>query len=338
MAQALRRSDPQGTILYIGRRGGPEAQVAAGQGFEVRLIPAAGLNRDHWWRNWRLPVTLPSAFWHALGAVRAFRPDVMLGTGGYVAAPVVAAARVRDIPVVLQEQNVRPGWATRLAVPAAWAVAVGFAETTARIRAARVITTGNPVRDEFRGSAEPPVGVQRILVMGGSQGARRLNDVLLSALPRLLERPQLTVTHLTGERDYPVVLERSRTLPESVHARYHPEAFCSDMAALLRATDLVVSRAGAMTIAEATALGRPLILVPGAFGGGHQVENARAVARAGAAVVIADRDLTVDRLLQEVGALSDDVVRFTQLCRASLALGRPHASDAVVALLRQSAG
>ncbi len=334
----MRRSDPQGTILYIGRRGGPEAQIAARQGLDVRLIPAAGLNRDHWWRNWRLPLTLPVAFGQALAAVRAFHPHVMLGTGGYVAAPVVAAARVSGVPVVLQEQNVRPGWATRLAVPAAWAIAVGFAETATRVRAARVITTGNPVRDEFAVPAQPPARVQHILVMGGSQGARHLNDVLLAALPRLLERPLLTVTHLTGERDFRAVQARAQTLPEGVRARYRLEAFCSDMAPVVRATDLVVSRAGAMTIAEAAALGRPLILVPGAFGGGHQVENARAVQRAGAAVVIADRDLSPDRLLQEIGALCDDGTRFAELCRASRAFGRPHASDAVVAMLRQAAG
>lgn len=337
MAQALRRSDSQGTILYVGRQGGPEATLARAEGLETRLIPAAGFNRDHLGRNWRLPLVLPAAFWQAMRAVQAFRPDVMLGTGGYVAAPVVAAARVHGVPVVLQEQNVRPGWATRLAVPAAWAIAVGFEETVRRIRAARVVVTGNPVRAAFTLPAPAPPGPHRILLMGGSQGARHLNEVLVASLPRLLAAPGRVMVHLAGQRDFEAMRVATQALDPLFRQRYQLEAFREDMDAVLRASDLIIARAGGMTIAEATALGRPLILVPGTFGGGHQMENAEAAERAGAAIVIRDREFTPDRLVHEVEALATQPERFDRLCRASLAVGRPHAADAVVELLRQAA-
>jgi UDP-N-acetylglucosamine--N-acetylmuramyl-(pentapeptide) pyrophosphoryl-undecaprenol N-acetylglucosamine transferase len=336
VAQALRRSDSQGSILYVGRQGGPEASLARAQGLETRLIPAAGFDRDRLGRNWRLPLVLPAAFWQATRAVHAFRPDVMLGTGGYVAAPVVAAARVQGVPVVLQEQNVRPGWATRLAVPTAWAIAVGFEETVRRIRAARVVVTGNPVRAAFAEPARAPERPARILLMGGSQGARHLNEVLVAALPRLLAPPDRVVVHLAGERDFEAMRLATQGLDPLLRLRYRLEAFREDMDALLRASDLVIARAGGLTIAEATALGRPLMLVPGTFGGGHQMENAGAAERAGVAIVIRDREFTADRLVREVESLATQPDRFDRLCRGSLAFGRPHAADAVVELLRQA--
>ncbi len=302
----------------------------------MRLIPAAGFNRDHLWRNWRLPLVLPLGFWQALRVVRAYRPHVMLGTGGYVAAPVVAAARVQGVPIVLQEQNVRPGWATRLTVPAAWAVAVGFADTSTRIQAARVVVTGNPVRAVFAEEAPSPQRPERILLMGGSQGAHHLNEVLVQALPSLLKRPGLTITHLAGARDFGAIQIATAHLDQALRPRYQLEAFREDMAGLLRNTDLVISRAGAMTIAEATALGRPLILIPGKFGGGHQKDNAAAVERAGAAVVIPDGQLTPARLVDAVESLLSDPQRFEGLCRASRAFGRPHAAEGIVELLRQA--
>jgi len=336
VAQALRRSDPRGTILYIGRRGGPEAAIAGAYQLDARLIPATGLNRDHPWRNWRLPLVLPAGFWQAFRAVRAFHPDVLLSTGGYVAPPVVAAARVQGVPVVVQEQNVRPGWATRLAVPAAWAVALGFAEAGARIAAARVVVTGNPVRAGFEAEGPAPRALRRILFMGGSQGARHLNDVVVAGLPSLLRRPEMEIIHLAGERDFASVQAQTQRLSPLLTSRYRLQAGEDDMPTLMRSCDLVAGRAGAMTIAEATALGRPLILVPGRFGGGHQAENAEAARQAGAAVVIRDAELSPDRLVQEVEGLVQDPARFEHLCRASRAFGRPHAADAVVELLRQA--
>jgi UDP-N-acetylglucosamine--N-acetylmuramyl-(pentapeptide) pyrophosphoryl-undecaprenol N-acetylglucosamine transferase len=173
--------------------------------------------------------------------------------------------------------------------------------------------------------------------MGGSQGARHLNEVLVAALPRLLAPPARAVVHLAGQRDFDAIRAATEALDPLLKPRYRLEAFREDMDALLRASDLVIARAGGMTIAEATALGRPLILVPGTFGGGHQMENAAAAERAGVAVVIRDREFTADRLIHEIETLTAQPERFDRLCRSSLAFGRPHAADAVVELLRQAA-
>ena len=266
---------------------------------------------------------MPVALRAALRIVDRFRPDVVLGMGGYVMAPAVAAARIRRIPYVLHEKDVRPGLATRFFAARAAAVCTTLPGTERSLPGS--VRTGVPLRQGFE-ARTPAVPPKRLLITGGSQGARHLNEAAWSALSSLLERFE-EVIHVAGRQGADGVARHARD-------RYTGLAYVDDMAALMARADLVVSRAGVSTIAEAAAVGLPMVLVPGTFGGGHQEENARAMVEAGAAVRIADDELTGESLVQALEGLDSD--RLSHMARASAAAGIRDSARRVVAVLREA--
>jgi len=276
----------------------------------------------------------------ASGILRRFQPDVVVGAAGYVSVPVVAAALLRRIPIVLLEQNAHPGRTTRLFAKRARAVAASFAETAARLDGAHVVHTGNPVRPEVKALAGAPLHqrCEHVLVMGGSQGARRINDAVAGSIRALLEHhPDLRVTHQCGARDAEWSVPVRAGLPEELRERYTVRAFFDDVADRIRDADLVVMRAGGSSLAEVTVLGRPMILVPYPFAGAHQVDNAMPYVRAGAAALIPDEECGAERLRSEIERVVDDPALWQRMATASRAAGRPDADDAVVALIREAA-
>jgi UDP-N-acetylglucosamine--N-acetylmuramyl-(pentapeptide) pyrophosphoryl-undecaprenol N-acetylglucosamine transferase len=246
--------------------------------------------------------------------------------GGYVMAPAVAAARRRHIPYVLHEKDVRPGLATRYFARGAAAVCTTLPGTEKRLKDVRVVLTGVPLRDGFA-PRTPDAPPRRLLVTGGSQGARRLNEAVWSALDALCAKFE-EVIHVAGAQGADGIARHTRD-------RYRGVSFADDMATLMRGADLVVSRAGVGTIAEATAIGLPMILVPGTFGGGHQEENADAMVDAGAAIRIADADLSGETLLSTIAGLDDD--RLRAMAAASARSGRRDAAQRVLAVLHEVA-
>jgi UDP-N-acetylglucosamine--N-acetylmuramyl-(pentapeptide) pyrophosphoryl-undecaprenol N-acetylglucosamine transferase len=258
---------------------------------------------------------------------------VVLGTGGYVSAPVVLAAAAVRVPVVLQEQNAMPGRATRLLSRVARVVATAYPES-ARYLHAKAVVTGTPVRSEFWNRREDfPVRPQRLLILGGSQGAHRINEAVAAAVPELTGRLGLDVWHQTGERD----LRGLESLGSS-GGRYHPFAFADDLPEKVYAADLVVSRAGAGSISEVSAAGIPMLLIPGPFAGGHQRLNAQPFERAGAARVIADEECDGPRLTREITAIADDPAVYSKMVIAMRGLGRPQAAEEVAGLLQAAVG
>jgi len=310
----------------VGRAGGPEERLVPAAGFDLETIRVRGLDRDALWKNVTLPVLIPLALGAALRIVDRFRPDVVLGMGGYVMAPAVAAARRRGIPYVLHEKDVRPGLATRYFARRAAAVCTTLPGTEKRLKDVRVVLTGVPLRDGFA-PRTPDVPPRRLLVTGGSQGARRLNEAVWSALDSLCTKFE-EVIHVAGAQGTDGITKHARD-------RYRGIAFADDMPGLMRSADLVVSRAGVGTIAEATAIGLPMILVPGTFGGGHQEENAVAMVEAGAAIRIADPDLSGETLLSAIAGLDDDHLR--AMAAASARSGRRDAAKRVLAVLHEVA-
>ncbi len=293
-------------------------------GFELATVTIRGLDRDALWKNLALPALVPASLRAGLRIVDTFRPDVVLGMGGYVMAPAVAAARLRGVPYVLHEKDVRPGLATRIFAGKAAAICTTLPGTERRLGGLRVVLTGVPLRDGFV-PRKPEVPPRRLLITGGSQGARKLNQAVWSGLDELLSRFE-EVIHVAGRQGAGGVGEHAR-------ARYTGMAFTDDMAQLMSRADLVVSRAGVGTIAEATAVGLPMILVPGTFGGGHQEENASAMVEAGAAVRVADAELTGPRLADTLAGLGED--RLRAMARASTSVGRRDAAQRVLAVLRE---
>ena len=332
VAQALSQSEPDSTLLYVGRRGGIEEQVVPRSGLPFKTIVAAKLDMEQLWRNWSVPFIVPWALLQSARIVRAFRPDVVLGTGGYVSAPLVLSAAAFRVPVVLQEQNALPGRTTRLLSHVARVVATAYPESARYLHATSVVT-GTPVRKEFwQRRTDFPTHPGRLLILGGSQGAHRINEAVAAALPELVGRLGLDVWHQTGQRDF----NQMETLQVNLGppgSRYHPFAFDEDLGPRVHNADLVLSRAGAGTISEVSAVGIPMLLVPGPFAGGHQRLNVEPYEAAGAAVTIPDAECDGPRLVREVSEIVHDPVRYSKMVGAMGSLGRPHAAEQVAALI-----
>ncbi|HEY8761913.1 MAG TPA: UDP-N-acetylglucosamine--N-acetylmuramyl-(pentapeptide) pyrophosphoryl-undecaprenol N-acetylglucosamine transferase [Candidatus Dormibacteraeota bacterium] len=325
VALAFRAEQPGGELLLVGRSGGPEERLVPEAGFPLRTVAIRGLDRDAPARNLALPVVIPAALREGGRIVDEFRPDVVLGVGGYAMAPAVWAARRRGIPYVLAVFE-SGGLANRLFQRRAAAACVSFADDVERFVTARTVLTGYPLRPGFA-PGDPRVPARRLLVIGGSQGARRINETIWSALDALLDRFEVVV-HLTGEQGRVRSAEFTRT-------GYRPLAFVPDVASLMAEADLVICRAGVGTLAEVTAVGLPAIVVPGTFGGAHQVRNADRLVRVGAALKLEDDDLASDSLLAAIDGL--DAHRLRSMAAASRALGRPDAARDILAVLRQVA-
>jgi UDP-N-acetylglucosamine--N-acetylmuramyl-(pentapeptide) pyrophosphoryl-undecaprenol N-acetylglucosamine transferase len=325
VAQAFRDEQPQAPVLLVGRAGGLEERVVPAAGFQLETLRVRGLDRDAPWKNALLPALLPAALAAALRVVDRFRPDVVLGVGGYVMAPALGAAGVRRLPYVLQVSE-SGGLANRMFRRGAAAACVTFPRDVEAFPTRRTVLTGYPLRRGFR-RGTPRVPPEVLLVMGGSQGARRLNRAVWGALDGLLRRFR-EVVHLTG-------FQGEREAAGLRRPGYRPLPFSEEVPELMAGADLIVCRAGVGTCAELTAVGLPAVLVPGPFGGGHQERNAEELARAGAAVRVADSDLSPEVLLRVLDGLGEG--RLRAMARASAGLGRPDAARAIVRVLEEVA-
>ncbi len=291
------------------------------------------------------PLRLAASVPQAAAILARTRPAAIFTTGGYVAVPVLLAAAPLGIPVVLWDGNVIPGRAVRLTARLADVLAVSF-EATCRALAgstrAPCYVTGTPIRDisgidraAARARLEIPPGERVLLVFGGSQAVRRLNTAVAGALPRLVER--ITVVHVTGHEGYAAALAAREALPAERRGRYRPHPFLrEEMLAALAAADLVVGRAGSSTLAEAAALGLPLVVVPYPHAAGHQIANAAELVDAGAARVIDDAAFDAEALV-DAAALLDDPEAHVRMSAAARALGRPGAAAAVADLVLAAA-
>jgi len=341
VAEALRQTDPEVAITYVGRADGPESQLVPMAGIDFSGLRLGSMGSSPVSSAPRLALRLPLVYREASRLLRRFRPQVVLATGGYVCVPVALAARRRSTPVLLLEQNLLPGRAVHWLAPRVQLVASSFPETAQLLPRAKVICTGNPVRLSFAelvGRPQPPEAPPTLLVMGGSQGARRLNEVLLEALPSLLRAmPQLTVVHLTGPADHDQVMAAAGEAGLLLGGRYQPWPFAPDIAERLASASLVVMRAGGSSLAEVACLGRPMVLVPYPHAGEHQSANARPFERAGAARLIADQDLTPELLERTVQEVIEDPQLWRTMAQASASMARPKAALDVAARLHQLA-
>ncbi len=290
------------------------------------------------------PIRLGLSIPQAIAILVRRRPAAIFTTGGYVAIPVLVAARLLRIPTLLWEGNVVPGRSVRATAGLASVVAVSFAATCEALGRSGpdgrgpCLQTGTPIRDTRtidRLAAREGLGLaggdRLVLVFGGSQAVRRLNQAVADALPQLVER--VHVIHVTGDDGYAAALAGRAALPEALRGRYRPEPYLRDgMLTALAAADLVIGRAGSSTLAEATALGLPLVLVPYPHAGGHQRANAALIAEAGAALIVEDEAFDAAALLDAVSIAETPAVH-ARMAAAARATGRPGAADAVAEVL-----
>ena len=335
VAEELKRLAPDTQILFVGGDRGLEGRVVPEAGFELATIPARGLPRRAWWKVPGALLQNTGAFMKAMGIVNSYKPDVVLGTGGYVSAPVVVAGWVAKKPVLLQEQNAVPGLTNRMLARIADEVHVAFTESrTWFARKDRLKLSGNPVRrmilsgDRRQALARFGLNEQAatVFVFGGSRGARRINEATLDAMARLRGGLNAQFILQTGKEDFAWAKERAEKeqLPVTVvpYLTHIHEAYA--------AADLVVCRAGAMTLAEIAACGVPAILVPYPFAAyDHQVTNAQNLAERGGAVMILDSDLTGERLATEVQRLVKDRPTLIKMSSNARRFARPDAAERI---------
>ncbi|MFN2463351.1 MAG: undecaprenyldiphospho-muramoylpentapeptide beta-N-acetylglucosaminyltransferase [Candidatus Dormibacteria bacterium] len=325
VAQALAELEPGAEVLYIGRRGGMEEEIVPTHGLELETISIRGIQPEPW-RNWRLPYQLPASVARAAGIIRRFRPTVVFGTGGYVVGAVGLAALLTQRPLFLMVPDAYPGKTIRALSSRARTVFAAFETTRNYLPKGTVEVSGTPLRREFWNLPERErTALRRLLVYGGSQGAHRLNRAVEESLKSLMEIPDLAIHHVSGRADHADLAAFREGLPEEARARYQVVPFDADMVGRLQEADLVVARAGG-GVAEMIAVGVPMVLVPGAFAGGHQRLNADPLVAAGAAVVVPDEELSGVRLAGEVRRLATEPGRLAAMAGASRAQGRPQAA------------
>jgi UDP-N-acetylglucosamine--N-acetylmuramyl-(pentapeptide) pyrophosphoryl-undecaprenol N-acetylglucosamine transferase len=335
VARALAARRPDVQLSFAGTAQGIEARVVPREGFPLDVIRSGGLKGKSVADRARGALLVPVSLADAWRVVSARKPDLVIGVGGYSSGPLVLAAALRGVPTMLLEQNAVPGLTNRLLARVVRAAAVTF-ESTAAFFGAKAFVSGNPVRPEFFERAGPSresgvdehASITRVLVFGGSQGAHAINMAMVEAAPQLAAGgPHLHLTHQTGERDVEVVrgAYREAGIPAVV------EPFLYDMGRRLGQADLVVSRAGATTLAELTAAAKPAILVPlPTATDDHQRRNAEALAARGAADVLLQAEMNGGEIARRILALAGDEPRRERMAGAARALARPDAASVIV--------
>jgi UDP-N-acetylglucosamine--N-acetylmuramyl-(pentapeptide) pyrophosphoryl-undecaprenol N-acetylglucosamine transferase len=332
VARALKARDPEAQVSFAGTSAGIEARVIPGTEFPLDVIRSAGLKGKSIVARARGAALLPLGGVDAWRLIARRKPDVVIGVGGYSSGPVVALAALRGIPTMVLEQNAVPGLTNRLLASLVSRAAVTY-EASLKYFGTKGFVSGNPVRREFLEGHDDPghdaafsATQVRVLVFGGSQGAHAINMALVEAAPRLAATAVDFVCQ-TGVRDFDLVREAF----ERHRVQGRVERFIDAMDREMKAAGLVVSRAGATTLAEVTAAGRPSILIPlPTATDDHQRHNARTLEAAGAAELLEQKDLTGERLAERILALAGDREKRRRMSVAARQLARPRAADDIV--------
>jgi len=336
VANELRRRDPSSVVRFVGTARGLETRLVPQASFELSIIESAGLKNVGLGARVRGLALLPKSFLAARRLIREFRPDVVIGAGGYVSGPVLLTASWMRLPTLVMDSNALPGWTNRVLARFIDKAAVSFAEALPHFRGKGVLT-GNPVRAEFFEIPEKrrDAGQVSLLVFGGSQGARAINEAMIAALPQLSSRKEvLRITHQTGEADYEKV--RSAYEAASWNENVVVRRYLDEMTEEFAKADLIICRAGATTSAELVAAGKAAIMIPFPLAADdHQRKNAAALQAAGAARMILQKDLTGARLAREIESFIEAPNEITRMETASRKLARRDAAAVTVDLIER---
>ncbi|HEX8142749.1 MAG TPA: undecaprenyldiphospho-muramoylpentapeptide beta-N-acetylglucosaminyltransferase [Pyrinomonadaceae bacterium] len=336
VAKEVMRRDERSEVRFVGTARGLETRLVPQAGFELSLIESAGLKNVSVAARVRGLWLLPKSFIAARRLIREFRPDVVVGAGGYVSGPVLLTAALMGVPTLVMESNALPGWTNRVLARFVDRATVSFEAALPYFRGKGVVT-GNPVRREFFDIPAKRRDATRfsVLVFGGSQGARAINEAMVAALPLMREqRDALFMTHQTGEADFDKV--RKGYEAAGWAERSDVRRYIDDMVAMFAASDLIICRAGATTSAELVAAGKAAIMIPFPFAADdHQRKNAEALQAEGAARMILQQELTGERLAAEIIRLVAAPDELTRMEEASRRLARGDAAKATVDLMEK---
>jgi len=337
LAQRLLEQDAEAKVLFVGTERGLESRLLPQLELPLQTIDIRGLVGKDLVDKLKLLPKLLKSLAQSRGIIKEFHPDIVVGVGGYASGPVLLAALLMKVPTLIHEQNAWPGLTNRLLARWADRVCLSFPEADRAFHMGRTMLTGNPLRKGMDECPPLPTGQPRLLVFGGSQGARAINEAMLAAVPELKGlKQQPKILHQTGEADR-----------EKVEAGYaelgwqdvEVVSFINDMSAAYANAHLVVSRAGATTIAELTACGRPSLLIPYPHAaGGHQAANAESLARNGAAMLLHQREISGGRFAGLLRDMLSDRKLLERMAGAASSLGRRGAADTILKECRRLVG
>lgn len=336
IAEHLLEQEPESEVMFIGTERGIESKVLPEMGLPLQTIDIGGLAGTGMTGKMKMLPKIWKSLRQSSRILDAFGPQVVVGVGGYASGPMLLAAHFKGYPILIHEQNAWPGWTNRLLARWADRICLSFNETDRAFHHGRTVLTGNPLRKGMEDCPSLPEGDPVLLVFGGSQGARAINETLVAALPKMEKlKGRLTIIHQTGEANL-----------EKVQAGYRDAGwedsevvpFINDMVTAYGRAHLVLCRAGATTISELTACGRPSVLIPFPYAAGdHQSVNATTLAEKGAALVLPQGDLTSDRLATLLSETLLERNLLLSMSGAAKSLGRPGAAEQILHQCREIA-
>lgn len=350
IADRIRKEEPDSAILFLGSRVGIEEEAVSRAGYDIQIIPARWFDRGFGAVKDTVEFIKASAvsavgIFDALGRMRRFRPDVIVGTGGFVSLPVLIAGHIYGAGCLTHEQNACPGLSNRIASRYVDEILLGFDGTGSKFRKPqKTVYTGNPVRDGFRGAdrraARERLGIPEddftVFSFGGSLGSEKLNEIAAAYMHRAVALTGRTLIFATGQRYYDDVRSEAAEAGISDDGPVRFSAYIDDMQDCIAAADLLICRAGALSMAEIAAAGRAAIFIPYPLAADdHQYYNAKAVADRGGAVLIREKDAATERILNEIERLAADTGALRRMEAASLACAPEDAAGAIYREIRK---
>jgi len=308
IAKKILEKNPNAKILFVGTQNGLEKKLVPNEGFDIKFITVEGLNKKISLKTFSAIKKVFKGFFEASKIIEQFKPDIVIGTGGYVCGPVVLAASLKGIPTVIHEQNAIPGLTNKVLSHFVNKVAITFKDSEKYFPKNKVVLTGNPVRENIlnkigennksKWGLDP--SKPTILAVGGSRGATRLNDFVISLIPKLIEK-DIQLIFITGEREYDRVLKTLKQKNIKDYKGIVIVSYVYNMDDALTSCDLIISRAGATIISEITSLGIPAILIPSPnVANNHQEYNALNLEQNGAAIVIKEAQINDEVFSEQV--------------------------------------
>ena len=331
VAEEFMRRDGTSKILFIGTKKGVEAAILPGLGFELAILDVAGIKGKGFRDTAKALCKIPQSLGRSFRIIRDFGPDILIGVGGYASGPAVLTAHWTGVKTAVMEQNAIPGITNKILGRFVDRAFVSFEETKKAFPEDKVLLTGNPIRADFlRGMKKNEGKSERftLLVFGGSQGAHRINMILPETLKFMkMDRSKFRIIHQTGIADF----ERVKRAYGELGVEADVRSFIQDMPRVFRSADLLICRAGATSIAEITASGKAAILIPFPYAvHDHQTKNAEVLARAGAAILAPEKDLTAEGLARTIDDLHSNTGRLREMSEKSRALGNIRAASDIV--------
>ena len=338
IAEYAIEADSSNKVLFVGKGGGMESRLVPQAGFDIEYIDIEGLRRSLSFANVTTAFKLVKAVSDCLNIIKKFKPDVVVGTGGYVCAPAVIAANMRKIPTLIHEQNVFPGSAIKFLSKKSTITAISFDESRKYLaKAKNVVVTGNPVKpdimksDYAKARAQLGIGDEKYVVaFGGSLGAKKINDVVMQYIQHINNSRDISLCFGTGVKNYDAVMSSLAHAGITPGANINICKYIDNMDVVLNAADVVIARSGAITLCELCVLGKPSVLIPSPnVTNNHQEYNARALSDNGAAAMILEKDFDIHTLVTNIDNILYGNGVSAAMSRKALSMGRPDATELI---------